>query len=215
MTAYPTPDDFAQLLLTRPLSEVVQEHVFQGVPFVFRRTPQTLDILKGHLASELGLNPSNILVVGSARIGFSLNPDKFPRQFSGTSDIDILIVDENLFDEVWTTLLKWNYPRRLVKLGRADGDWIYQRRKDIYWGWFVPDQIRFEGISFPDALQPIRDLSARWFNAFRGLSQYSDHAELARREVSGRLYRTWNHAHLYHQEGLRLLKSILQTRSGE
>jgi hypothetical protein len=214
MTVYPTADDFAQLLLSRPLSETVQEHVFQGLPFVFRQTPRTLDVLKRHLVSELGLSPSDILVVGSARTGFSLNPDNFPRQFSGTSDIDVVIVDEDLFDKIWTTLLIWNYPRRLLKAGRIDGDWIYQRRKDIYWGWFRPDQIRFEGLSFPDALQPIRDLSTRWFNAFRGLSQYSEHAELTHREVSGRLYRTWNHAHLYHEEGLRSLRSILQTRSG-
>jgi hypothetical protein len=210
MTLYPTADDFAQLLLSRTLSDIIQEHVFQGLPFVFRHTPQTLDVLKGHLVSDLGLNLSNILVVGSARTGFSLNPHKFPRQFSDTSDIDILIVDEDLFDEIWTTLLRWNYPRRLVKLGRTDNEWIYQRRKDIYWGWFEPDRIRFEGISLPDALWPIRDLSTRWFNAFRGLSQYSEHAELARREVSGRLYRTWNHAYLYHEEGLRLLKPIVQ-----
>jgi hypothetical protein len=215
MTIYPTVDDFAQLLLSRPLSEILQEHVFGGLPYVFRETPKTLGILENHLASELRLKRSNILVIGSARTGFSLNPHNFPRQFSETSDIDILTVDEDLFDEIWTAQLRWHYPCRLVKRhGKTDGDWIYERRNDVYWGWFEPDRIRFEGLSFPSALQPIRDLSTRWFNAFRGLSQLSDHAELARREVSGRLYRTWNHAYLYHEEGLRLLRSLVQTRSG-
>lgn len=214
MTVYPTADDFKQLLMSRPLCEIVHEHVLQGLPFVFRHTPQTLDVLRRHLTSELGLNPSDIFVVGSARTGFSLNPNNFPRQFSDSSDIDIVTVDEALFDEVWTTLLKWNYPHRLVKLGRTERDWTSLRRKNVYWGWFVPDQLRFEGISFPDALQPIRDLSTRWFNAFQGLSQYSDHAELAHREVSGRLYRTRKHAHLYHEEGLRILKSFFETHSG-
>lgn len=203
------------MLLSDEFSDIMQEHLFEGLPFVFRDTPQTLGVLKSHLAAELGVDASNIVVVGSARLGFSLNPDKFPRQFSDTSDIDIVIVDKGLFDKVWTTLLRWNYPRRLVKLGKADGDWVYQRRKDIYWGWFTPDRIRFEGISYPDALQPLRDLSTRWFNAFHSLSQYSDHAELARREASGRLYRTWSHASLYHEEGLRVLRStLLQTRLG-
>jgi len=215
MTVYPTAEHFAQMLLSQGFCEIIHQHIFKGLPFVFRQTPQTFDVLKKHLASELRLDLSNISVVGSARLGFSLNPDNFPRQFSDTSDIDILIVDRDLFDEVWTTLLRWNYPRRLVKLGKADNEWIYKRRKECYWGWFAPDQMRFEGISFPEALEPIRDLSTRWFDAFRSLSQYSDYAELARREVSGRLYRTWNHAYLYHEEGLRLLRSILQTRSGE
>lgn len=214
MNKYPTSNEFAELLLSQPLSQLVQDYVFQGIPFVFRQTPDTFDILKRHFASELGLDESNVLVVGSARIGFSLNPNNFPRKFSESSDLDIIIIDDVMFDEVWMTLLKWNYPRRLVKPGKIDGDWIYMRRKDIYWGWFAPDLISFEGLSFPDALRPIRDLSTRWFNAFRGLSQHSDHAELARREVSGRLYRTWNHAFLYHEENLRLLRSIIQERSG-
>lgn len=214
MTVYPTAEDFSQMLLSEGFCEIIDQHIFKGLPFVFRQSPQTFDVLKKHLASELRVDLGSISVVGSARLGFSLNPDNFPRQFSDTSDIDILIVDTNLFDEVWTTLLRWNYPRRLVKLGKADNQWIYERRKECYWGWFVPDQMRFEGISFPEALQPIRDLSTRWFDAFRSLSQYSDDAELARREVSGRLYRTWNHAYLYHEEGLRLLRSMLQTGSG-
>jgi hypothetical protein len=210
MTGYPTVDDFKQLLLSQPLSNLVEDHIFQGFPFVFRQTPEALDVLKRHLFSELGADPDNISIVGSARIGFSLNPDNFPRGFSEASDIDVLIVDKGLFDEIWTALLKWNYPRRrLSKLGKIDGDWTYQRRKDIYWGWFVPDEIRFEGLSFPDALEPIRDLSTKWFNAFHSLSQYSNHVEIARREINGRLYRTWNHASLYHEEGLRLLRSSL------
>jgi hypothetical protein len=76
---------------------------------------------------------------------------------------------------------------------------------ELYWGWFVPDRIRYGGLSFPDDLIPLRDLSARWFNAFQSLGTLR---EFAGRSVSGRLYRTWRHALLYHVEGLRLLKTI-------
>ncbi len=214
MSPYPSVGDFKEALLDQPLGQVVQDTIFKGLPYVFRERPESLDVLKHHLCQEIGLSWENIIVVGSAKVGFSLNPANFPRQFSEDSDIDILAVDESLFDEVWTTLLKWNYPRRLVRLGRVDNDWIYNRRKDIYWGWFVPDQIRFEGISFPDALSPVRDLSTRWFNAFRGLSRFVEHPDLVSREVSGRLYRTWNHAFLYHEEGLRLLKTVLKAPQG-
>ncbi len=214
MSPYPSVGDFKDALLSKPLGQVVQESIFAGLPYVFRDRPDSLDVLKQHLCQEIGLSQENVIVVGSAKIGFSLNPDNFPRQFSNDSDIDVLAVDERLFDEVWTTLLKWNYPRRLVKLAKVDSEWVWSRRKDIYWGWFVPDQIRFEGISFPDALSPVRDLSTKWFNAFRGLSRFIEHPELASREVSGRLYRTWDHALLYHEEGLRLLKTVAHIPEG-
>jgi len=75
----------------------------------------------------------------------------------------------------------------------------------LYWGWFLPDKIGYEGLSLPDVLVPIRDLSTTWFNAFRSLAQYP---ELAAREVSGRLYRTWDLAFLYHLDGLEKLRAV-------
>jgi hypothetical protein len=111
MSLYPSVGDFKDTLLGRPLAKVVQEYLFEGLPYVFRDCPDSLDVLKQHLVQEIGLSQENIIVVGRAKIGFSLNPDNFPRQFSQDSDIDVLTVDERLFDEVWTTLLKWNYPR--------------------------------------------------------------------------------------------------------
>jgi hypothetical protein len=210
MMTYPSVDDFKDILLSKPLETVVQEYIFQRTPYVFRNRPEALKGLKQHLCSALEILDQNIVVVGSAQTGFSLNPNNFPRQFSEESDIDILTVDEKLFDEVWMILLKWNYPRRLVKKpGKVEGDWVYSRRKDIYWGWFSPDEIHYEGLSFPEALKPLRDISTKWFNAFRSLSQYTQYPEFAHRDVSGRLYRTWNHALLYHVEGLRQVKHTI------
>lgn len=199
---YPSVDEFIDIVHTLPLETVVQNYVFEGTPHVFREHPEALEILRRHLNSALSLAEQNIAIVGSAKIGFSLSPHNFPRRFSEQSDIDILVVDKALFDGVWLTMLKWNYPRRF----RLDGmDWIWakSRRGELYWGWFVPDKIRFGGLSFPNVLKPLRDISTMWFNAFRSVSQYP---ELAGRNVSGRLYRTWDHALLYHVEGLRQIR---------
>jgi len=205
---YPSVEEFTDILLRQPLDEIVQEYVFQGVPYVFRNQPETVTLLFRHLRSALDLTEQNITIVGSAKIGFSLSPHNFPRNFSDESDIDVLIVDERLFDQVWSTVLKWHYPRRVSQLGSIDGGWARERRKDLYWGWFVPDKIRFDGLSFPDVLKPLRDISTAWFNAFRSLSLYP---EFARREVSGRLYRTWKHAFLYHEDGIQQIREIVRT----
>lgn len=205
---YPTVDQFKELLVTRPLENIVAEYVFSGIPFVFRNQPDSLDALRQHLSEALRFTPKNILVVGSAKIGFSLNPDRFPRQFLASSDIDVLVVDTRLFDKIWTTVLKWHYPRKGSPLGGQDAPWMRNMRKSIYWGAIMPNNIRYVGLSLPEVLRPIRDLSTAWFDAFQSLSLYP---EFSARQVSGLLYRSWEHARLYHVEALRRIKVQLQT----
>lgn len=206
----PTIAEFKSALLTRPVADVLRDYVFSGEPYAFREQPKALQNLRTHVSTALTVNQENIVVVGSAQVGFSLSPDNFPRQFTNGSDIDVVVVDELLFDTVWHALLRWHYPRRL-DLPRGDREWAAARRKDLYFGWFVPDKIRFNGLSFPSALKPIRDCSARWFNTFQSLANYP---EFSRREVNGRLYRTWEHVHLYHAEGLRQIRELLPPQGG-
>lgn len=205
-----TAEQFKQLLLdTNDMERVVREHLFKGDPIAFADAPGAYDTLRAHLVRELreGLSEDHIRVVGSAKLGFSLSPDRFPRPFGPTSDIDVVVVSSRLFDIAWESILHWYYPRRLQRLEQRDWDWFVKREKDLFWGWFVPDQIGYEGLTLPGTLKPLRDLSTKWFSAFRSLSR---HPELADRSISGRLYRNWNHATLYHAYGLREIKLRLQ-----
>lgn len=207
---YLTPREFGEILRTADsLDAVVREHIFQGTPYAFRSRPDSMHRLSDHLCQRMRVVATDIVVVGSARIGFSLSPDNFPRRFSDYSDIDVVIVSESMFDEFWHTMLKWNYPRRYSLVG-VDWEWSKVRRNELYWGWFRPDAVRFEGLSFPEVLKPIRDLSTTWFNAFQGLSLIRD---FYARKVSGRLYRTWEHALRYHADGLRQIKRIVEKGS--
>lgn len=193
-------------MLAKPLEEIVKDHLFSGEAHVFRQRPADFQLLRNHLASRLAITPDNITVIGSAKTGFSLSPHNFPRAFADNSDIDVLVVDERLFDAVWHCLLAWNYPRRHT-LGGSDWAWLKRRREELYWGWFVPDRIRFDGLSLPHFLKPLRNISTAWFNAFRGLGLLPP---FAGRDVSGRLYRSWKHATHYHVEGLRQIRDLLR-----
>lgn len=204
----PTVGEFKELLKGTPLNEVAEEHILGGAPYAFRRRPTLMNEMQMHLISHLPITAENIIIVGSAKTGFSLNPDAYFNPFNSESDIDVAIIDENLFDEIWSTLLMWHYPRRYVGLDYVSSRWAGQRQKDIYWGWLTPDKIRYEGLYFPRALKRFRDLTTAWFNAFRSFSLYP---EFARREISGRLYRTRNHVLLYQVEGLRQLREFLLT----
>lgn len=204
---YPTVAEFKSILLREQLEVIVSEHILEGAPYVFRDHPETLQRLREHLTKALGVSEKSILIVGSGRIGFSLSPDTFPHQFSEDSDIDVIVYDEELFDKIWMAILRWHYPSRYAELRHPSLDWAGKRKKDIYWGWLQPDKIQYDGLVFPNSLKPLRDISTRWFNAFQSLTVYEG---LSKWTISGRLYRTLEHARLYHLEGLRRIKESLQ-----
>jgi hypothetical protein len=206
MSDFPSVDEFKEALITKPLDGLVKDYLFEGLPYAFRDTPHTMYALRDSLSKKLEILPETAIVIGSAKTGFSLSPDTAFRQFSDESDIDVLVVNEKLFDEIWQIVLRWHYPRRIQGLGGMDAPWNRSRRRELYWGWLVPYRIKYEGISFPEVLKPLRDISTAWFNAFRGLSEIP---ELSRRDVHGRLYRSWEHATLYHLDGLRQIKEIV------
>lgn len=201
----PTVEQFSQMLRTQPLADVVQNVLFQGEPHVFADRPTDYRELQMHLHGALGVPSDRLTIVGSARFGFSLNPDRYGQPFSDMSDVDIVVIDEALFDEIWHIILRWYYPRR-QSMG-SDKDWVTQRRREIYLGYFVPNEIRFDWLSFPPALARLRDLSASWFGAFQGIGI---NPRLAGRQYNSRLYRTWEHATMYHESGLQEIRSRLR-----
>ena len=201
-----TVDEFTALLATTPLEDVVRDTLFAGAPFIFEETPDDYQALRDHLSGALGVAVEQITVVGSAKMGFSLDPGTYGRAFSDESDVDVVIVDEALFDRIWFTLLRWHYPRRLKRLAGVDRGWSVDRQRSVYWGWFVPNRIRYDGVSVPTALEPLRDLGTQWFEAFRSIAL---NPRLAGRDFGGRLYRSWEHVMLYHTDGLRSIKDSL------
>src|SRR5260370_31345407 len=67
-------------------------------PYVFEPSPATWDTFRDELVSGLDVTGAEIRVVGSARFGFSTKPGRNLRRFSDKSDIDIVIVNAELFD---------------------------------------------------------------------------------------------------------------------
>lgn len=200
------------MLAEEPLADTVSNVLFGEEVFAFRTQGTSMPTIRRHLASHLPVAPENIIIVGSAKMGFSLNPDSYFRPFGKNSDIDIVVVDTELFDQVWHALLQWHYPRRQLGLEPASAHWAGDRKRDIYWGWLTPHKIRFDGLYFPQALVPIRNLAGQWFGAFQSLSLYP---QFNTRTINSRLYRTWDHARVYHIDGLRTLKDSVSRLEGK
>ena len=198
--------EFKRDLLQKRAATVASECILDGDPFIFSDERAAYTSLVSELSENLSIAQGSIVAVGSAKLGFSVHPDKFPRPFGPNSDIDMAVIDHLLFDRIWHAIIDWHYPRKSETLPPAEQEWVRQRRRDIYWGLFHPDKIRFRGLTFPQSLVPLRNISTSWFNAFRKASLATG---LTAHTVSGRLYRSREHAMKYQAAGLRRIRATL------
>jgi hypothetical protein len=81
----------------------------EGVPFAFRARPAVYESVRSWLGARLGVDPKEITLVGSARVGESLSPSKLGRPFSPDSDLDLTIVSSDFFKRVVVEFNRWAY----------------------------------------------------------------------------------------------------------
>ena len=67
------------------------------------------DDLKRYIAEKVDVHFSNIAIVGSAKTGVSFNPSNNLRAFTSESDIDLVIVSEKHYKEIWKAYLEMFY----------------------------------------------------------------------------------------------------------
>jgi hypothetical protein len=193
-------------LQTKDHAQVVRDHLLTGDPHVFSTTPSLYFDLKAFLASQLSVPPEDVRIIGSAMMGYSLSPDSYGRAFLPSSDVDVVVVDSRWFDTIWDLLLDWRYPWHLRKWPPRDHEWAVARLEDFICGSCTPHRIRYRGLKGDHLIEPLRDISNKWFDTLKSLGNQPG---LRGREYNGRLYRTWDHAIRYHVYGLReILRSF-------
>jgi len=202
--------EFKEALGTEPLDDIASGRILAGMPYVFRGKPDLSQRFVDVLSARLNVKPGAVAVVGSAKMGFSLNPDTPFRPFWDSSDIDVVVVSEAMFDRLWMALIEWYYPYRFDKkaLPASVRRWAGELRRSAFFGWFEPKQLPYDGLSRPPVLRPLSEFSGWWFDAFQGMALAP---EFASRRVEGRLFRTRPHAVRYYAEGLRLVAPRDQT----
>jgi hypothetical protein len=210
--AYATHEEFRALIESSELESVVRDHLIGGIPWYFRDDKLLYARFSDHFVAGLGVVADEVRVIGSARTGFSLSPDAFPRPFHDGSDLDVAVVSPVLFDAAWLSLVRWGHPRRFT-LPEIERQWLVERKDEIFWGWLRPETLTFRGLRFPRDLRVVRDVKTAWFTTFRSVGAAFPGTDLATREVSGRLYRSWEHLVRYQAESLRRLRYELSRRS--
>jgi len=110
--------------------------------------------IKQRIAQEFSINVvTEMFIVGSAKLGFSISPSKRWNSFGDRSDVDVAIVSHKLYQAVWHEVYDYT-------------------TSGAYW----PDRNRFQkyllqGWIRPDLLPPSAafDFVGRWWDFFRTL----------------------------------------------
>jgi hypothetical protein len=177
---YPTKEEFVELLRARRRRDLVDDYLGQAVPFAFESEPLVYELLRNTLAETFALTAADITVIGSGRIGFSLDPSRFGAPYSSASDIDTVIVSSDLFDTAWIQMcaVGRRYLEERVKQSLKE-----HRTNNIFYGFVQPER-----------LPGVVGISQYWFRAFKSLARVP---ELSPLNIQGRLYRTWDHVKLH------------------
>ena len=121
---------------------MVQKSLAGLVPVIFQNREE-FEAWRDQLRRAAELPNAQIEVVGSASTGFSLAPGKFGRPFSRVatdkrpaSDLDVAVVDQDLFLDTWGVLVREDRAFRL-SMTPDEKDKLLQ---DVYYG-FISEKV--------------------------------------------------------------------------
>lgn len=145
---------FRSELNRRSSIEIVQRHVTTGDPTIISSL-QYVE-LKQRVAAQFSIHHTEIFVVGSAKLGFSIAPHKRWKAFGETSDVDVAIVSRELYEKIWHQVSFLLTRDPFVRWPRKNKYAEYQLH-----GWMRPDLL-------PNS--PALSLADDWFEFFRELT---------------------------------------------
>ena len=128
--------------------------ISEGIPYAFGKCPGLYEEVRNWLAEGLGLDAKYISVVGSARLGYSLAPQRWGVRYrSGSSDLDFLAVSASLFESLRKDFDRWStdYTGGVLKPPeRGKGNWDANRMetpgtigRGFIDSWRVPNELAY------------------------------------------------------------------------
>ena len=108
---YPASEDVLQAvgLGPRERSVVARLWVSEGIPFAFQECPALYENVRAWLAIGLEVDPKEVSMGGSGRLGYSLTPRRWGEPYRLLdSDLDLFAVSEQLFEDLRREFDHWS-----------------------------------------------------------------------------------------------------------
>jgi hypothetical protein len=148
------------------------------------------DRMTSFFSKKLEMAKRNVAIVGSAKIGFSLHPEKGFRAFNDdTSDIDVVLVWPDKFAEFWREMLKMFYSKT-AHIPAATRKEVFRKfvtlRREDQW----------PAAAFQDWHRAMDELKRDFFTEFS-----------VGNAIKYRVYESWDAAEAYHANGIGILRA--------
>ena len=142
--------------------------------------------IKVAASDALDVPVKNVAIVGSAKTGYSLTPGRNYAPFGAESDLDLVIVSESLFRELWENYLGF--------VNSSTGQPYGPVAKNVF--------RHFISIKAEDVQGDQLDYFSQWIGRVDKLRQtFQLHFKLPA-EVNYRVYDAWKYVEQYHVAGL-------------
>ena len=187
----------AEILAREPKS-FVSHHIFEQTPFAFGNDRAGWIEWKSVLADFIDVDPQDIVMTGSAAVGFSLSPHKDFKAFDTGSDFDCGVISSHYFD------VAWRYLRQLrvswLQLPPKSREAINSHRKVHV----------FAGTIAADTMLNLLPFGQHWQAALDLMSSIDP---TKGREVKLRIYKDYESLRYYQSNGLEKLRDQISAQS--
>jgi predicted nucleotidyltransferase len=169
---------------------IIRKNLLHGNPLIFHENEEKYFFLKQKVANFFNVSTTKVVMVGSAKLGFSIAPKKLWNDFNDESDIDIVVISEDVFDEYWKELLDFNINTK----ARSEQEDINYREFLEYFlkGWIRPDLFPF---NYPKKNE--------WFEFFKSIS-YGKYGNF---KIAGAIFRNEYFFESYHSRNINKLRT--------
>ncbi|MBN1803335.1 MAG: hypothetical protein JW891_17620 [Candidatus Lokiarchaeota archaeon] len=153
-----------------PPREIVRKHVICGD--CYKLNNDLYFELRNEIAINFGLHLSQVILVGSAKLGFTIKIDQRYREFYDESDFDIAIISNEFFEKVWESVYEYKN-----NAGYWGGENSF--KKYLFKGWIRPDFL---------PVSPTFKFASDWNDFFRSLTNSRKYGPY---KISAGLYKSW------------------------
>lgn len=173
---------------------MAQRWVIDRTPRVFDDDQREYVNWKSKLADGIEVDGRAIAIIGSACIGFSLNPNKNFKAFGPESDIDVAVISSHHFDVAWRSIRSMG-PQIHGLNGKQKASVFDHRKRLIFWGTFDTKH-----------LLPKLPFGKQWLEAFETMTAIVPTRD---RDINARIYRDFESLSAYHVNNMKKLRDEL------
>ncbi|GAB2861499.1 hypothetical protein [Hymenobacter ruber] len=168
--------------------QLVRKYIIMGEPFAI--SGGMFDSLRMDVAEHFNVHPTDVYMVGSGKLGFSIAPRKRYSPFGDESDIDLAIVSKEIYEAIWKEVFKYD---ALVR------SWPERERIRFALshmkGWIRPDKLPVSNV-FPRREE--------WWNFFESITSSNKYGPY---KIRAGLFHSFDFLEAYHAETVQLCQN--------